>query len=192
MNNFYLDIKNKFISAALFMSCCFALGCENDEKALKEMFEKVSMVEEAVHINTLISQGGIVKARMTAPLMLRYQEDTAYYEFPKSIHVDFYNDSIKIENQLNARYGKYFDNLNMVFLRDSVVVFSVKGDTLRSPELWWNQNLQKFYTDKPVWIHTKDKRIYGEKGLEAGQDLSWYKINMPTGTVIVPSESLPD
>jgi LPS export ABC transporter protein LptC len=192
MTNFYSYIKTKLISAALYISCCFALSCENDEKTIKELFEKVSMVEEAVDINSLISQGGLIKARMIAPLMLRHQDDTAYYEFPKTINVEFFNDSTLVENRLHARYARYYENMNQVFLRDSVVVYSLKGDTLRCPELWWDQSTQKFYTDKPVWIHTRDKRIYGEKGMEAGQDFSWYIIKQPTGTALVADESLPD
>ncbi len=192
MIKFLLHIKTKFTTAVLIISCCFVVSCENDEKVLKEMFDKVSMVEEAVNINSLISQNGILKARMKAPLMLRYQADTNYYEFPKTINIEFFNDSSIIENRVHARYAKYFDNLNMFFLKDSVVVYNIKGDTLRSSELWYNQALQKYYTDTPVWIHTKDKRIYGEKGLEAGQDLSWYIIKQPTGTALVPEGALLD
>ena len=31
------------------------------------------------------------------------------------------------------RYGKYFENLDKVYLRDSVIVITVKGDTLEKP-----------------------------------------------------------
>jgi len=27
--------------------------------------------------------------------------------FPNTLHVDFYNDSAKVESQLSARYGRY-------------------------------------------------------------------------------------
>ncbi len=120
--------------------------------------------------------------------MLRYNTDTVYTEFPKTLHVDFYNDSTKVESQLDALYAKYFESLNKVFLRDSVTIFNIKGDTLRTPELWWDQIQKKFYTDKQVRIQTKDKHIYGGKGLEAGQDFSWYIIKQPTGTVLMPSD----
>ncbi len=191
MTNYFIYIKTNFISAALIISCCFALSCENDEQTIKELFEKSTMVEEAINVNTLISQNGTIKARMIAPLMLRYHADTNYFEFPKTIYVEFFNDSTIIENRLYARYAKYFDSQNKVYLRDSVVVYNINGDTLRCPELWWEQTTQTFYTDKPVWIHTKDKRIYGEKGLEAGQDLSWYIIKQPTGTALMPESAFP-
>jgi LPS export ABC transporter protein LptC len=147
------------------------------------------MGEEAKNVTSYFSQMGIMKAKLTAPLLLRFQTDTIYTEFPKSLHVDFYDANVKMESQLDALYGKYFENLNKVFLRDSVVVMNIKGDTLRCPELWWDQQTKTFFTDKIVRIHTKDKHIYGGRGLEADQAFSWYIIKEPTGTILV-SDSL--
>ena len=71
-----------------------------------------------------------------------------------------------------------------MFLRDSVVVINiVKGDTLRTSELWWDQKTEKFYTDKPVRIYQPDKTIFGT-GLEAAQDFKSYDIFKITGTVL--------
>jgi LPS export ABC transporter protein LptC len=165
----------------------FILACENDEKVINDWSEKKVMVEEARDMTALFSQQGNLKANLKAPIMLRYQADTVMVEFPKSLHVDFYDSSGKRESWLDARYGKYFESLNRVLLKDSVKVINIQGDTLTTPELWWDQNERKFYTDSTVRIITKDKRIRGGKGLEAGQDLTWYTIKHPTGTVLVSS-----
>ena len=46
---------------------------------------------------------------------------------------------------------------NKVYLKDCVVVINIlKGDTLRCQELWWDQNTQKFYTNKPARYSQKD------------------------------------
>ncbi|MBD0285435.1 MAG: LPS export ABC transporter periplasmic protein LptC [Flavisolibacter sp.] len=161
-------------------------GCENSERAINEWNERRVLVEEARSIDTYFSQQGIMRARVKAPLMLRYQTDSTYVEFPKSLHVDFFDANKKVESWLDARYGKYIETTNKVQLRDSVRVININGDTLTSSELWWSQNEKKFYTDKEVRIATKDKRIYGGKGLEAAQDISWYIIKQPTGSVVVP------
>ena len=148
------------------------------------------MVEEAKDMTAIFSQQGNLKAHLKAPIMLRYQGDTIMTEFPKTLHVDFYDSSAKRESWLDARYGKYFESFNRVLLRDSVKVINIQGDTLSTQELWWDQNERKFYTDSTVRIITKDKRIRGGKGMEAGQDLSWYTIKYPTGTVLVNSDVL--
>lgn len=174
-----------YLLAAILL-CCLSLGaCENSEKELQSLSAKRIAVEEAKQVESYLSQGGKMKARLTAPIMNRYQTDSPYIEFPKKLHVDFYNDSLQIESQLNANYGRYKEVEQKVFLRDSVVVFNVKKDTLRSQELWWDQNAQKFYTDKAVQIHQPDKIIYGN-GLEADQSFNWWVIKQVTGEVLVP------
>ena len=130
------------------------------------------MKEEARNIESYLSQEGKMKAKLKAPLMIRVEADTVYVEFPKTLHVDFYNDSTKIETRLDSKYGKYFETLNKVYLRDSVVVINIKGDTLKSPDLWWDQNTKLFYTDKYAIYHGIGKNIYGGKGLVATQDLT--------------------
>ena len=122
--------------------------------------------------------------------MLRVLADTLYVEFPNSLHVDFYNDSAVIESRLDSKYGKYYENLNKVYLRDSVVVINIGGDTLKCRDLWWDQNTQLFYSDKYAEYHAKGKNIYGGKGLEATQDMSSVTFKEPTGIVGISGEGI--
>lgn len=177
-------------AAALIVSCFFILSCENDMKVVDDMMKKKTAIEEAVNVTSYMSQEGKMKARLKAPFMLRHQADSAFIEFPRTLHVDFYNDSLKIESVLDSRYARYREYERRVFLKDSVVVVNIeKGDTLKTDELWWDQDRQEFYTDKPVRIHQPDKTIYGT-GLKAGQDFSWYDIFNITGIVRTSGKEL--
>lgn len=183
--------QHKFLQAAIIGSCLFVLGCENDERSIKAWSDKVQMVEEVTNVNTLFSQNGNMKAKLKAPKMLRYLGDTVYVEFPKTVHVDFFDSAGKKESWLDAQYGKYIETAGKVLLRDSVQLINIQGDTLRTPELWWDQTERIFYTDSVIRIITKDKKIRGGKGLRAGQDLSSYTIKQPTGTVQMNPSLLP-
>src|SRR6478609_2455633 len=166
---------NKIIKAALITGCFFMCACENDVAEVREFGKRKTGVEEGKNIDSYLSMGGKMRAHLTAPLLLRYESDSGRKsEFPNSLHVDFYNDSTKIESQLRARYGRYLENENKVFLRDSVVAFNTKGDTLFCEELYWDQVLQKFYTDKRVRLSKNYRRtlITGNHGMTATQDLS--------------------
>lgn len=169
-------------SVIVISICCLLLAsCENDEGDVKALSQRKQSVDIGINIESYLSQAGKVKAKLTAPLMKNYT-DSAYVEFPRSLHVDFYNDTLLIESRLDARYGKYRQNERKVFLKDSVVVFNIQGDTLRSQELWWDQNKQQFYTDKPARIYRKDKTIiYGQNGLTAAQDFSVVTIHESSG-----------
>lgn len=186
--SFYTKI---IYAAAFFTGCCFVSACENDEKKIADYSRNVVMKEEATNVVSYMSQSGIMKAKLTASLMYRVNADTMYTEFPKALHVDFYDDSTKIETFLDSKYGKYYEALGKVYLRDSVVVITVKGDTLKSPDLWWDQNTKLFYTDKYAVYHGVGRNIYGGKGLVATQDLKSITFNQPTGTVQVSESGMP-
>ena len=66
---------------------------------------------------------------------------------------------------------------------------SIKGDTLKSADLWWDQNTKLFYTDKYAEYLRKDKQIYPGKGLEATQDFKRITFKEPTGIVHISDTS---
>jgi LPS export ABC transporter protein LptC len=168
-------------------------SCENDEAALKNAFAKKVGVDEAKNVVIKYSVGGKPKAKLTAPLMNRVQDTVAYIEFPKTLHVDFFDDSDKLESKLDAHYAKYKDAESKVFLKDSVRVINVKGDTLYCNELYWDRSHTgtEFYTDKPVRIRTPTHIIDGI-GMEAKQDFTEWHIVQSVGIVKVPASQFPE
>ncbi|HEY4062429.1 MAG TPA: LPS export ABC transporter periplasmic protein LptC [Puia sp.] len=198
---------NRFIILFLVTGVFFA-RCGDKAKVVKDNTRRQLVPEEVTGVESYMSEGdnvggklsAKVKGKLTAPYMLRYNRpDSPYTEFPRSLHVDFYkvdsnakSDAVPvIESKMDALYGKYFQNQEKVFLRDSVVVKNIlKGDTVHCRELWWDQNTGKFYTDKPVRIYTKDKILYGT-GMEADQNFRWYTITKLTGTVLTAESGMP-
>jgi lipopolysaccharide export system protein LptC len=175
------------------ISLAFLLtGCENDLKKVDSLLQKKTGVEEAKVIESYLSEGGKVKARLLSPLMRRYMVDSSYMEFPQSLHVDFYDDSIKIESTLDAKYAKYMESQKKIFLKDSVVVVNLQtGDTLKSRELWWDQNKEEFYTDKPAEYHQRNGNVlYHRNGLRAAQNLSWRETYGNSGRVNASEQGL--
>ncbi|HEY4290747.1 MAG TPA: LPS export ABC transporter periplasmic protein LptC [Puia sp.] len=184
----------------LLMASLFFASCGDKEKQTVRHARQI-VPEEVLGIESLLSEpytdstgklSAKVKGKLTAPYMLHYlRTDTPYAEFPRTLHVDFYDANMRVESQMDALYGKYFDNQGKVFLRDSVVVKNIqKGDTVRCRELWWDRNTEKFTTDKPVRIYTKDKILFGT-GMEADQNFRWYTITHLTGTVLTAGNNIP-
>jgi LPS export ABC transporter protein LptC len=182
-------------------------GCS--EKASQPAVNKgphAEVPEEGTNIQAFLSETGMdmgqlearVKGKLRSPFMLHYQRtDSPYFEFPRTLHVDFYQDSVYanqkpiIESQLDARYGKYLPNQDKVFLRDSVVVKNIlKGDTLHCKYLWWDQHTQRFSTEDSVQINEKDKILHGT-GMEADQNFRWHTIKHMTGIIMTSGNNLP-
>jgi len=176
--------------AMAFLGCCFILSCANNYQEVQNLAKKPIPVDRATNVDSYLRQDGIVKARLTAPLMTRTTlADTPKTEFPKSLHVDFY-DTTKIQSRLFAKYGLYYTNKRLVYLRDSVIVFNVQGDTLRCEELWWDQNKEQIYTNVPVHIRKPDEKIDGT-GLVADQNFRSWTITNAKGPINVPDSTLP-
>ncbi len=174
------------------MGCFFLFSCENDEAEIKRLTSKKLGQEEAKNIKLTFTTGGKTKAILTSPLMLRVQDTVPYVEFPKTLAVDFYNETGIAESKLTALYARYKENQDIVFLKDSVKVVNIKGETLYCDELYWNRNRvgSEFYTDKPVRIRTLTHIIDGI-GMEASQDFKNYYIKRPTGMIKIPSSQFP-
>ncbi len=189
----YNHFHRSLFKAALITGCFFISACENSLDQINAITSKRIGVEEAKEVDIVYSIGAKTKAKLTAPYMLRHQDSIPYIEFTKTVHTDFYNDSLVIESKLDAHYGKYIETQSKVFLRDSVIVFNTKGDTLYCDELYWDRSRtgQEFYTDKPVRIRTKTHILDGD-GLDAPQDFkTWHLIN-GRGIVRVPSSEFPE
>jgi len=183
------------IAVACLSSCFFMASCENDVDAVKALGARVSGIDVGKDVAIYISNDGKLGAKLTAPLMNRYLVDSSkMIEFPQSIHVDFYKDSNQIESQLSAKYAKYKEAENIVYLKEDVVIFNTLGDTLWCKEMYWDQNTGKFYTEKEVVVkqHNPLAKIYG-KGLEANQNLTDIRIFKPQSNsyaIIQDSSSL--
>lgn len=169
-------------------------SCENTDKEIQEMNSRGLGVEEIKNADINYTIGGKAKAKLLSPLMLRVQMNVPYVEFPNTLHVDFFNDTAGVDSRLDARYGKYLELESKVFLKDSVVVINVLGDTLYCDELWWDRNRvgSEFYTDKPVRIRRKMEVINGT-GMQAAQDFkNWVILNPSQGVMKIPASEFPD
>ena len=177
----------------MWLAAVLLLGsCENKRTDMPSNAPRKPVPEEGEKIESYLSEGAKVKGKLTSPYMLRYNKaDTPYSEFPRSLHVDFYTDSLQIESQMDAKYGKYLPNQNKVFLRDSVRVKNIlKGDTLHCKTLWWDQQTQKFTTEDSVAIYMKDKILFGY-GMEADQNFRWYTIKHFKGSILTSQNAMP-
>ncbi|QEC67477.1 LPS export ABC transporter periplasmic protein LptC [Panacibacter ginsenosidivorans] len=181
-----------YYEAAIIMCCFFVCSCENSMQEVNDLSKKKIGKDIAEDVTSYMSQGAHVKAKLTSPLMTRTEADTAIIEFPKTLQVEFYDDSTKPESHLFANYGKYFEQQGKVFLKDSVIVFNIKGDTLLTNELWWDRDKEIFYTDKKVWINQKDnQKFIGENGMQADQSFKEWTLFQGSGIRNVPDSTLP-
>jgi LPS export ABC transporter protein LptC len=169
-----LNYKNLF-----FISLFILLwsSCKNDIQKIHQTIDKSALnTERADSVTILYSKEGHTKAQLFAKTFNHVQDaKPAYIEMKNGLRVLFYDDSLNTQSTLHAKYGRYFEVSGNVLVRDSVVVYNIKKEQLKTEELIWNEKIQKFYTDKFVTITTPTQIIYGD-GLESNQNFSDYTI----------------
>ena len=96
--------------AAFLFLITFLISCGNSDKELNEYSSKSLGIEEIINADINYTLGGNAKAKLLSPLMLRVQDASPYVEFPKKLHVDFFNETGTVDSRLDAKYGKYFES----------------------------------------------------------------------------------
>ena len=176
--------RYKIFKAALFTGCFFLFSCENDTNAVNNINKKNIGTEEATDIKINYTTGGKTKAILTAPLMIHVEDTGTYYEFPKTLYAEFYNETEQKETMLTALYGKYKDGESIIYLRDSVKIINMlRGDTIYCEDLWWDRSRTgvEFHTEKKVRIRQKDGQYLNGSGMEASQSFKNYHMLHPNG-----------
>lgn len=144
--------------------------------------------ESAEDVTIEYSDSGLRRAAIKAPLMVGVKKvRNPYVEMPKGIKVDFFAPDGKIESYLTAEYAISFTEKKKIYVRRKVEVLNIKGDTMLTEELVWNQKTGKITTDKFVVIKTKSQIISGD-GMESDQTFSDWKITNVTGTIYKTGE----
>jgi LPS export ABC transporter protein LptC len=151
--------------------------------------QKIFPTEEGEIVEILYTDSGLVRIRITAPVMNHYTINVPepYTEMPKGIYVEFYNDSSKIKTTLKADYGIRYEKNKRTEVKNNVVVVNIAGEVLNTDKLNWDEATRKIYTDAFVKITTKKEVLKGT-GMEANEDFSEWELKNPVGTVNAPEE----
>jgi len=161
-----------------------AIACSQAD--VKEPKEYKGPLREVEKMELFYSEGSLVKVKMSAPLV--YEFISGDREFPKGIHIEFYDEFENLESTLDANHAYFFKEQNQWRGRGDVIVKNVlKKEQLNTEELFWKPAEQKIFTDKFVTIRQQGDVIYGE-GMEAKQDLSDFEIKRVTGDFEVKEE----
>jgi LPS export ABC transporter protein LptC len=173
-------INSLRLSILLLIFC----ACGKDIEKVKMLSEPSTLpIELGKNVSILYTDSGYTKAKVYAPEIARYaNEFKNQTEMRKGIKIEFYNRAKQVESMLTANYAVRLDRDKKMTAKNNVVLVNVKGDTLRTEELHWDESAQLIYSDKFVKITTPDEVIMGT-GFESNAEFTRYKINQISGTM---------
>jgi len=144
--------------------------------------------EYAERITIDYTDSGLLRARVYSPQMVAVKDNKEpYMLLPKGLKVDFIDKRGRIESYMTAEWGVMHQKKKRVVVRRNVEILNIKGETLNTEELIWNQETGKIRTDKFVTITTPDQIITGD-GLISDQSFSDWEILNVRGTLNKPHD----
>ena len=152
----------------------------------KERSELPALITDSV--STLISDSGITRYRIEAPEWLMFDKtDPPYQEFPNGIYLEQFDEDLSVQASLKADYAHYDERLQLWTLRGNVHALNRKGEQFDTPELNWNQQEHRVYSDSVIHI-TRETSIITGVGFFSYEEMSKYTILNPTGVFPVNEE----
>ncbi len=180
------------LGGGIFILLFFSfLSCENDLAEVSKFIDDDEVaIEVGEDVKMLYSDSGRVEMMIEAPVLHRHLDKrTPKREFPKGLEVYFLDKEQKVQSWLTGKYAIEDENMHVITIQDSVVLFNHNEETLETDELIWDQGTNMIYTKQFVRITTKDEQITGY-GFEADREFKYWKIIAPQGSVKVNPDKL--
>lgn len=168
----------------LYLIFFIAASCTQKENTQPQEYE--GPLQEAADVELFYTENQAIKVKMQTPLL--YEFKSGDREFPKGIHLEFYNEAGVLSSTLRADHAYYFKTEDKWRARGKVeVVNKEKNEQLNTEELFWFPAKEEILTEKFVTIRQQQTILYGE-GLKAKQDMSSYTITNPQGEIEIEEE----
>ena len=164
-------------------------SCSNSLDKVKEFID-TDTINGVMAYDVVItrSDSGFVQAKLIADVMHSTEGDSAILEFPKGFVAYIYEKDNDTSTMIRGDYGIRYDEDELIFIRDSVVVENLKSkETLFTETLFWNQKNKKIYTRNAVKIVSPDKIIFGDS-LNANEDFTQRVIHGMHATLEIEDE----
>ncbi len=183
-------IKIPLISGMVFLF----ISCQNDIETIKAFNvgkEQPSVTYENVDFE--YTDTAKMQAKLSTPIVHYFVNvEKPYYEFPLGIQVLFYNEKEEVKSMITSKYALFKKDEELFEVRDSVVSVNLEdGQKVETEQLFWSRKEKIIYSNVFTKISGEDGVHFGEKGFEATQDLSSYKLIGSSGNMRVKDEENP-
>ena len=142
------------------------LACENDIEKINTLLSTQTLPElTGKNYEIIHSDSGKAKVRLLAPEIKKFSSgEKPYLEFPRGMTAYFYDDSLKIESVIEAKYVMYFEKERLWEAKNNVEARNLKnGNQLNTEHMFWNEMKRTIYSNTYTRIVNEDGTFYGEK-----------------------------
>lgn len=169
-------------AASAFVSC----KEEDKEVIAGSANPETTPTMTTIDVNTLISDSGITRYKITTPLWYMFDEaKEPTWRFPDGLHVQTFDMKMRPEATIDCDTAIFYKNKQLWRLKGYVNIRNTIGEKFLTEELYWDQRRQKVYSDSFIHIE-RDKKVIEGYGFESNETMTNYHVLRVSG--IFPAE----
>lgn len=145
-------------------------SCESNFKEVQKIHQSAFVPSgEAFEFNLKYTDSGRITSVLKAPKMLDYSAVAyPFTEFPQGVDVTMY-DKKGSRTYIRADYGITFKGTDIIDLQGNVRISNDAGQMLETPQLYFDQKNEWFFTEKKFKF-TDPKGISNGEGIDFSKD----------------------
>lgn len=169
----------------------FIVSCKDKKPDVIDAVENRTVIPSlhANEITTIISDSGVTRYRITASVFDMYDKaDPPYWEFPEGIYLERFDTDLNVDANIKSDYAKYYEKESLWELKRNVDATNLQGERFETERLFWDEKLEKIYSDTIVKITQPGQVLYA-MDFVSNQSLSQYEMTLPhDGIILIKDE----
>lgn len=148
-------------------------ACESRYKEVRQLsFSDEAPLAEAKGVNLKYTDSGKIVSNLISEKIFDYSNQKfPYQEFLDGVKVYFWNETGE-KTTVMADNAMRFIDLHLVDLRDNVVIITADSVELHAEQLYWSQERNWLFTNKPYTIKFKDGSFNQGTAFDSNEDFT--------------------
>lgn len=145
-------------------------GCENNLKEVqRSTYSEFTPSGEADDFNLKYTDSGRITSQLLSPKMLDYATVSyPFTEFPKGIRVTMFDKNGK-RTYITSNYAVTYKKTDVIDLQGNVKIWNEYNQMLQTPQLYYDQKREWFYTEQQ-FTFSDPKGISSGEGIDFSKD----------------------
>ena len=163
-------------------------SCANNESAIQGLLlDKNQPIGIALELNHVYRDSGRITSKLITPKLKDFsnRREHPYNEFPNGITIVSYSDKRKDSITIKGNFCVTYTKTLISELKGNVVIINHSDlSKLTTEQLFWDQNTDYMFSEKPFTFTTPDDVINGV-GFESKKDLSKFIAKQQTSQHLI-------
>lgn len=191
MKLFVKILKNITAATLVVVSLFGTVACSKEEAPKLDAVKDRKLLPglAVTEITTVISDSGITRYRIYTDQWDVYDRAAEpYWNFPKGLHFERFDENLKIDANFHSKKAKYYDYKRLWEFKGNVKAVNIKGEMFETDLLYWDQKQERIYSDKYIRV-TQATRVIAATGFESDQSLTRYNFKNVEGIFAVDEDA---